>query len=49
MAKKKDRDIEKGYTTKQIVAKMKRLNFNSSGPDDLMLDAQSSENLNYGL
>ena len=25
MAKKKDRDIEKGYTTKQMVAKLRRL------------------------
>ena len=25
MAKKKDRDIEKGYTVKQIVAKLRRL------------------------
>ena len=25
MAKKKDRDIEKGYTTRQMVAKLRRL------------------------
>jgi hypothetical protein len=28
---------------------LKRLNFNSNGNDDLMLDARSGENLNYGL
>jgi hypothetical protein len=32
-----------------VKAIKKRLNFNSSGNDDLMLDAQSGENLNYGL
>jgi hypothetical protein len=30
-------------------ATKKRLNFDSRGNDDLMLDAQSGENLNYGL
>ena len=30
-------------------ATLKRLNSNSSGNDDLTLDAQSGENLNHGL
>jgi hypothetical protein len=32
-----------------VKATKKRLNFNSRGNDDLMLDPQSGENLDYGL
>jgi len=32
-----------------VKATLKRSNFNSNGNDDLMLDAQSGEDLNYGL
>jgi hypothetical protein len=32
-----------------VKATLKRLNFNSSGNEDMMLDAQSGENLNHGL
>jgi hypothetical protein len=32
-----------------VKATLKRLNFNSSGNGDRMLDGQSGENLNYGL
>ncbi len=46
---KEDNGKENGYSVKHIVAKLKRLNFYSSGNNDLMLDAQSGENLDYGL
>jgi hypothetical protein len=57
IVRKIDRDIESGYSAKQMVAKLKMsvkatekgFNFNSIGNDEPMLDAQSSKNLNYGL
>ncbi len=56
-----DRKIEKGYSVNKwrqkrysilnmnVKATLKRLNFNSNGNDDLILDAQSSEILNHRL
>ena len=45
------KDHKKRYSILNMAEKatLKRLNFNSSGNNDLILDAQSGENLNYGL